>query len=286
MDIKKISIVALAQLKKSIFSSRFITILLVVMPFLFTQIRPIVSMADSTGFPCSPYLYPFLFSEIFGRFFICSGILILLCDAPFMDNNQPYIILRSGKRNWFWGISLYISLVSAVYIAFLNIVCILSITPQLSIDSGWGKIISTLAASNAGSVFGVGVYFNRFITMNYNPFQAMLLSMLVSWLVFVFMGMLLFYINSIFNRVVGVTLVGVFIVLSAFVQEAFNNVLFYFSPISWLSIDQISINGSTRRPSPVFCVSVLVVLIVLLHIATYFTIRNGSINFESEKNEV
>jgi len=283
---KKAILIAIIQFRKTIFSLRALSVCLIVAPYLFVQIRPIVNMCIELGFSCNPFLFPFIMSDLYSRLFICSGAIILLCDAPFIDGNQPYILLRTGKANWFIGVALYVIMISVFYILFITLICFISIIPFLAFDFNWGKIVSTLSATDAGSYFGVGIYVSRFITLNFSVFQAMLLSSFVALLVFTFFGSLLLLANLKLNRVLGVIICGSFVVLSAFVQEAFNTMLFYLSPVSWLSIDQMSINGLTRRPPMIYCYTFLVVLNFLLFLFSYSFIKKDSIEIEYDKYEV
>ena len=37
------------------------------------------------------------------QLFIILGALLLFCDAPFLNQNSSWQILRAGRKNWFWG---------------------------------------------------------------------------------------------------------------------------------------------------------------------------------------
>ena len=55
----------------------------------------------------TPYLFPFIMSDSNSVLLFTLGIVLLLCDAPFIEEDQPYIILRSGRKLWTLGQMLY-----------------------------------------------------------------------------------------------------------------------------------------------------------------------------------
>ena len=83
------------------------------------------------------------------QLFIILGALLLFCDAPFLNQNSSWQILRAGRKNWFWGNMAYIWLLSLVYAAILSLLPVLLMIPHLEWTAEWGKVLGTLAQTNA-----------------------------------------------------------------------------------------------------------------------------------------
>ena len=66
----------------------------------------------------TPYLFPLVIKNMANLNLIMLALVLLFCDAPFLDEEQPYILIRAGKKRWMAGQVLYLALASLVYFVF------------------------------------------------------------------------------------------------------------------------------------------------------------------------
>lgn len=142
---------------------------------------------------------------------ILLGLILLFCDAPFMESEQPYIIMRSGREIWTAGQILYIVLSSAIFFAIVELLTILLLLPNLSYENDWGKVINSFA-QNGASRYGVVFSFDYTIVSSFNPLQAMVIELLLCWLMGMFIGLLMFVLNLAISRSAGVIAAAAFAV--------------------------------------------------------------------------
>lgn len=263
---KRISVIlSIAQngVKKWLINPRIYLIATLLIAYFHSRISQIYRFCEHYDTKISPYLFPYFLSDDHVVLIASLGALLLFCDAPFIDSEQPYIVLRSGRKRWVMGQVCYIALSSMIYTLFMYLVTIVLLLPWMEFSMEWGKVIGTLAQTTIGSGFGVTIEFDRYIFLGYSPISALLLSFLLCFSVVFFLGVLMFYLNLRANRMVG-TIVGAILILWQLVIRKTSTVLIRYSPISWMKLAQIDINGTTLYPNLVYVLVALYIMIVIL----------------------
>ena len=151
----------------------FLWLLLLYYPFM-GNVR---AFSTAVGVPMAPWMFPFLTNDAGSQMFIILGALLLFCDAPFLNQNSSWQILRAGRKNWFWGNMLYIWLLSLIYAIVISLLPVLMMIPHIEWTAGWGKLLGTLAQTNA-----LGLSINYTIIAHFSPLEAMTLTILAVWL--------------------------------------------------------------------------------------------------------
>lgn len=252
-----------------------IAIILILLIHYYT--KEIVEFSRQIDVEVSPWLFPFLFSQKYVKLLFLFPLLLLFCDAPFIDENQPYVIARSGRTSWSIGQISYIVIGSALYFLFLMILTIIINLFYIQFTFEWGKVLGTLANTNAGQIADIKMVISRTITHYFTPIQAMWFAFLLSWLAGVFLGLLIYVVNSLSNtRIFGVLATSFFLVFDATITDYYE--LYRFSPVSWSSIDRIDIEGLTQMPSITYIYIAFAVLIIGLILSAILINRKQSIN--------
>lgn len=144
--VKKIFCIAVYSVKQWATNPRIICLFALMGIFVWNDFQVIDDLAAKTGIRTNPLIFPFFSNDPVKQLILLAGIVFLFSDAPFINKNQPYIIIRSKRIPWVMGQILYIVIASAVYFLFLMSVSILVLLPQGTfITNGWGKIINTLS---------------------------------------------------------------------------------------------------------------------------------------------
>ena len=66
------------------------------------------------------WIFPFMYSQYYTKVLFTVPIILLFCNAPFIDQNQLYIYIRSGRKKWLTGQILYIIAASFIYYLFIS----------------------------------------------------------------------------------------------------------------------------------------------------------------------
>ena len=236
------------------------------------------SFCNNMNIKMSPCIFPFLYNVRYIKILFFSPLLLIFCDAPFIDPSQPYVIYRSGKTAWSIGQILYIMMTSAMYFAFLFLISNLFILNNVdfSID-GWGKAFGTLANTNASTAMGLRTFISKRVLTYFTPWQAVWFTFLLSWLSGTFLGLLMYSINSISGfRSLGIIASAFFIILDAAVLGYPHAV--WLSPVSWSSVDNIDIGNMSQLPHIAYVYTAFFLIISVLIASSIITNRKQHIN--------
>lgn len=235
--------------------------------FEWTQISTIREYCATQELSISNWYFPFFFSGGFVTLFLYMGILLVFCDAPFVDSQQLYVILRTGSKNWFIGKIIYIFVTSGIYFLIMYVVSLIELIPYLGFSTNWEMIIESLAA-NGDTGKDVIVISQRVIN-SFSPIQAAGLCFLLNFLCAAMIGLLVFYINLHGNGNIGVGVGFVIVLLSQLenllpVNQSWG--LQYFSPLSWVNLDVLlrDYGGVSLKYALIFLVLSIALLLFLI----------------------
>lgn len=211
-------------------------------------------------------MFPFLTEYSFVQVAIMLAVAFVFCDIPFDDKASEWMILRTGRFDWILGKVLYVILMSGVMTLLFFGVSIILLIPNVQFGTGWGKVLGTLAQTNAADVMG----FNA-LKLDYNlqiscePLQAALYSILVSWLVLSMSGMLILVCNLLLKKGIG-QIVGIGFAFLAFLAPNFSNMYaaYFFSPASWMNISLFVTGDHSRFPTLSYIISFILISDVVL----------------------
>lgn len=177
----------------------------------------IKGVAQHSGYGITPYLLPHFFgSGVFEKY----GLLLLVlvtCDAPFLDETRIYSIKRAGKMAWAVGKMIYIAVVNIIFQAVMLIAQMIVLLPYLGFSGGWGSVLYTISKdpsvlqgySGYGSVEGA-------IVSNMTPFEACGKQILLCVFLGSLIGVLIFLINGLIGKAVGAVVMAGAILASNF----------------------------------------------------------------------
>ena len=168
------------RLRKTFTTPRFYVALLWIAILFHVMTVGIRGFCEQTGVDVTFWMLPFMTRYNGDQIIIVLGALLLFCDAPFLEPNSGWQILRAGRKSWFWGNMLYIVVVSFFYTICLSMIPVLLVFPNVGWETGWGKVISTLAQTNAAYTFDQEPL-DYLILSRFSPQEAMGLTMLAIW---------------------------------------------------------------------------------------------------------
>ena len=206
--------ICIQNIRKWTSNSRIWMLFFAALLFVYTYTKGIRQVADIMDSPISIWIYPFLFTYRYIKIIFMALLIFIFCDAPFIDTNQPYVMLRTKRSVWSIGQILYIMIGSFLYELFLIISTIIVNIGNLEFTMEWGKVLGAMGTTSVASKAGViytTVNINRQIITCFTPLQAMFFSMLVTWLSFVFIGLVIYVVNVVTRTKIGFYIVSIVI---------------------------------------------------------------------------
>ena len=193
------------RLRKTFTTPRFYVALLWIAILFHVMTVGIRGFCEQTGVDVTFWMLPFMTRYNGDQIIIVLGALLLFCDAPFLEPNSGWQILRAGRKSWFWGNMLYIVVVSFFYTICLSMIPVLLVFPNVGWETGWGKVISTLAQTNAAYTFDQEPL-DYLILSRFSPQEAMGLTMLAIWCLSVMTGVVSYAGNFLVHRGFGIVI--------------------------------------------------------------------------------
>lgn len=270
------------RLRKIFTTPRFYVALLWIAILFHVMTVGIRGFCEQTGVDVTFWMLPFMTRYNGDQIIIVLGALLLFCDAPFLEPNSGWQILRAGRKSWFWGNMLYIVVVSFFYTICLSMIPVLLVFPNVGWETGWGKVISTLAQTNAAYTFDQEPL-DYLILSRFSPQEAMGLTMLAIWCLSVMTGVVSYAGNFLVHRGFGIV-INCGIALTALLLSKFSSITigYYCAPPLWMNIASYKWQGYGNGPSMAYVYSVFAIVIGACTILSYLGIRKKDLNFVEE----
>lgn len=214
--------------------ARIVAIVCLVCLFAWIRIEELRTVCESYKLSISCWYFPFQISDIHTLFYY-FGLLLLFCDAPFVDNQQLDVLLRVGKKNWFLGKILYIITASCLYFLLIFVVGVLEFFPNVGFSLQWEDMMNILSLDSLYSTV-----IRRNIIINYSPIEACFIQYMICVLVGILLGLIVFYFNLSKNKNMGMAIALTMVLMGAMlslVDLGATRFIIYFIPIAWTDID-------------------------------------------------
>lgn len=255
-ELRKAALLAAHNFQKWPVNPRVYVVFLLELAYVHWMVSPVGDFCAQGGHTVGPWVFPFLLAEPYSRLMVMLGLILLLCDAPFIESDHPALLLRSGRRTWTAGQVLYIAGTSAVYFAVVYLLTVLVLLPHVGFEPGWGKVIHTFCQTRMAGQHGIVLPFDHQISNALGPVEANLLELLLCWLLGTLLGLVLFVLNLTVNRSAGAICAAALAIFPLFVERA-GWWMHYISPVSWASLSVVDLTGTTAFPSLGYALAVL-----------------------------
>ncbi len=265
-------------------SSRLLVFLLFQFTVMHYHLREMIRFSADMNFPISPWLLPFLFQSIYMQFIYGISTVYFFSTVPFFQRTQLYVIIRQGRIRWMLGKILRIWLTALLLPCLEFLASLLVIVPRLDWTAGWGKVLHSLAVTDAASEYGVKVQIDYRMMSRFSPGRAMLEIMGLMILVTAFIGMWMLLASLRFGKMAAVVSATVFAVLPVAAANVHLElpVIVFVSPFSWLN--RMLLEGAYRVSSPNFSLAVAMLFtgFALLTAGAVLTIRRVEFQWTKE----
>lgn len=243
---------------------RVLILLLLIPGYLSMLERPVAQFCGHVGVSVSPWIFPFLTNDWYTLMLLMFGVILLFCDAPFIDDSQPYLLLRAGRAQWAAGQMLYILVGTSLYFGYVLLVSLMLLMPHVAFQSDWGKVLYTLSDTDACRQFQIPLLFSPDIIADYTPITALLISFFTALLAGLFLALVMMAMNLYTRRAFGITAAMLLTLMQAFAANVNLPFLYYLSPVSWAGLDSFRGDPESLQPTLTFCISTFLALLSLL----------------------
>lgn len=228
------------------------------------------------------WIFPFMYSQYYAKALYTLPIILMFCDAPFVDKNQIFAMMRTTRTKWLSGQILYIISASGVYYFFLLLISLLLTVFYGGFSLEWGTALTAEAFSRVSSNINLHYFtVSRLVVENFTPLLAVFYTFILSWLGAAFLGLLILVLNLLTNsRICGILISSFFVVLSLTAAKWIK--LLLFSPVSWTTLDNIDVGGITKNPSIVYVLTAYAILIAALIAVIGFFGRKKSLDIRGD----
>lgn len=271
-NIRKQTRIFFYKSSRRIFNTKNLTLVILLFIAINIYISPIKDFSVLSGYKVTPWILPFLISDANFLALFIAGVIYYFSDVPFMQRSSSYYLLRQGRKSWIMEQLVYI-IASAFIISMVSILLsIFSALPYVTYETGWGKVIYTLARTDAGHMVGTFWDISLHFIRNHSPIYGMMLSILLMTMGIIFLGTLMFFVSIYINRTASVLAATALVIYSAVVANignTFEKSFAMFSPVSWLRLTRIDTieYGFSVSPSInyiLICLFILIMLMIIL----------------------
>lgn len=204
-------------------------------------------------YPCS-FWY---FLNVMTNHFMCGAIglsaVYLFSNAPYLNRNGMYQMIRQGKYKWLLSQLGSIILSGFSFTAVLFFTGWIRMLPHMDWTLSWGRMMKTLAVTNAASQLNVTFVLKPSFMQSMEAWQAGLLAFMLDSFVFILIGFLILAIGLLFNRMAALIFTGILAIV-LFVTNSWNLsrhlMINLFSPVSWLQTGLFYTENMTYAEMP------------------------------------
>lgn len=163
-----------------------------------------VTAAAGGSYGVTPWLLPHFFAS---SIYVVYGELMLIllnCNAPFLDRTKDLTLTRSGLLPWCLGQILFIVLSNLFFQVLMFVTEVITLLPYVSFSTNWGSVIYTIS-ENPMIVYQFTGYgsIEPTIVSSMTPLEAMGLQILLCVCFGSAVGMSMFFINGILRKNIG-----------------------------------------------------------------------------------
>lgn len=276
--------IVIQNFRKWLGNPRIYIMFFLVFVVIWHQMQGVGEKADSMGVAINGFaLFPILYGNAvpIGRIILGIGCVLLFCDAPFLDNNQRFILARAGRRCFCIAQMSYIVLGSLLYTIFVFLSQLVYVGNRIGFAKEWGTLFQTISLTDS-HILG-NMYISRRLITSFSVIEAFLHQVVLFFFVSIFLGLFLYLCNLMIGKKVGPVLASILVMVSRipyFVPEM--DWIYWISPVSLSELSHLDINATTKYPPLSYAYIALIGLNSLLGIMIYLYFQGVSIVGEDE----
>ncbi len=229
-------------MKKKVWNKRFASTGIAFLFFLYLVEEGILNFCRNTHLKVTPWIFPFLSGDWICQMMMCGYFVWLVSALTEEDESDLFILARSKKYAWVLGNCLAIIEFAALFTLTMMILSVLPLLPEIEFSFAWGKAWNTLANTNAATLFNIGTAVSAMTIHLYKPVEATIYAMILLFLCLAWLGMLMYMVNSVFQKPVGIYLALAVVFLDVMLfNTGLEEKLLKFSPVTLTQLSNYSV---------------------------------------------
>ena len=253
---------------------KYLAVLIYMVLYMYQLIGNVSGYARELEVKINPWLFSFLLRN--GNV-ICPlmlGFVLLIADAPFLNRQQQFILIRTGKYTWMGGQIIYLLLLSIIFTGLIFLLSVLYTFPEIQLSTEWGSFLTTLAVDGLPGKYGT-LDASYSVIRNSTPIEVTLWSWTSLTLVCFFLGMLMLLCNLWTRKGIGTSIVSAAVIMPLLTQY-FQNTPYIYRYLTWvvpMNWPDRSIMGYTGQKLPSYAYGIympltLSLILVVIAMAT------------------
>lgn len=230
--LRKMNAVFLFQMRQIFATWKNSVVFLLVGIFVWANAQQVGDFAKMVGMSVHPWLFSHMTNDFICQLVFTAACVAIFCDAPWNTSLGEYILVRSGKSAQSAGHILYIVALSLFFTLFILVMSVIAVLLNAELADGWGKVLGTLARTNAGAQIRMSFTINDFLVGAYTPLYATALSVFLEWACFTWLGLCVYLCNKYIGKMSGIFVAVVFVLMDITVANEFSLFAYHFSPIT------------------------------------------------------
>lgn len=225
-----------SQLKLHCITGKTLLIALLILFYIRGIETPLADFSMAVGEPVTPWTFSVLMNDDVFPFVLTILYIIWVCDAPFMTQIHLYIVSRSGKIRWAAGEIMFLGIGTFIYTGFCYLCSLLCVLPHLGFESRWGKVLGTLAFTNASLEFPMPFIIQASVLNRFGYMEALGYTLLFMWGTLFVLGLLIFLLNWLTKNITGTVIAFGLAALDITITNMLSDRWRSISPISMMRI--------------------------------------------------
>ncbi len=259
-------------------SVRTLTLLMVWIFMLDMSLYPYRSSAMALQLKDAACVLPHLQNDFYFDKIMLLSAACFFSNVPFMNQDEMYVVLRTGKTKWGYRNIGYICVCGLLLSAILTILSILIALPAINFSNEWGSLFQSFAVNRQG-----GLMINQQAMSEYTPYLLQFHIFLIDTLAFILIGMILYTVSLFLPRIWAYAMIVVMVFLPSFIGKAGIG-KDIFSPFSWIETIHWRFGYDNDKPDLIYIYTAYLFLIFLLAVMSQIRLR-GSDWMDRESNK-
>lgn len=233
LNVRKMAAACNYDLRKMIINPKLYAILLLIVMFASDRLGNLSSFLTQFNVKISAFgLAGYLLSDVQMTLLMVVGGMILFSNAPFIDDGQLLLVIRTRKKEWVAGQQMYIHLFSFLLVLTMSLAPLLLFAGQLDFTNTWDKAISTLTQTNMGSSYQVKIQFLHALQLKFTPYNLYWIGLLFKWILIDILAQVMFSVNVIQRKRYGIIVVLAYSLLDISIEQMLSTELYKYSLVS------------------------------------------------------
>lgn len=255
--------------------SKFIVVLLFSFLFLFVYITPLRQEAALSDYGITPYILPLIYDM--NTMYMAFVMILLVCDAPFIQKNQLFVNVRAGMASSFIGKVIYLFFISVILQVVQFLISIIMLIPYISFSDNWGYILTKVVSEGFSEPVIYSGFAARISVMEeYTGLEALAGQVLLNISFTFLMGMAAFFLNGIIKKYLGPIVLIFIAIFDSIINAAGFWVgdiykLYDYSLIRFIKLSAVNESNRTIMQNVIIMWVISAVLIIITYIS--FKIR-------------